>query len=235
MPTWHNLVLRNPGIYPARLLPQGYPGSKLKLCFNPQESGAFMNVRASALLSYEGLMNRRIIPNSLTSLRIIITVVLWFYAFAHDNMTFAFLYLAAGITDLLDGWSARKLGVASEFGQWFDSLADNLMSVSLPFWIWFLIPEAFSRYLIAIIVLLIFFILNMSLGFLKFHKMLDFHLYSSKIAAIMTYVFFLWFLLFGLNDIVFYFSAAVGFYTFSEELVIMLRYKKIPSEISHAF
>lgn len=55
------------------------------------------------------------------------------------------VFAIASFTDLLDGWSARKLGQESEFGQFFDPLADKILVISsmvallfldplIPFW-----------------------------------------------------------------------------------------------------
>jgi cardiolipin synthase (CMP-forming) len=71
---------------------------------------------------------RAAIPNSLTVSRLLLAVALpWIPA----DYQFATL-LFAGLTDLVDGWLSRWLGVTSGFGQIVDPIADKtLVLVSL--------------------------------------------------------------------------------------------------------
>lgn len=41
------------------------------------------------------------------------------------------VYLAAGLTDLLDGWIARRYNMVTRLGQWLDPLADKLLNVTV--------------------------------------------------------------------------------------------------------
>ena len=41
-----------------------------------------------------------------------------------------FLYLVAAITDYIDGWYARKFGLITKWGQFFDPLADKILTTS---------------------------------------------------------------------------------------------------------
>jgi len=62
------------------------------------------------------------IPNLITMLRIAGTVCLLFQKTLSVN--FFIIYIFAGVTDVLDGWLARKLNVTSTFGARLDSAAD---------------------------------------------------------------------------------------------------------------
>ncbi|MGE3673716.1 MAG: CDP-alcohol phosphatidyltransferase family protein, partial [Polyangiaceae bacterium] len=77
------------------------------------------------------------IPNLLTFGRIaIIPVVLWLLdrGTPQDCVTAALVYAAAAITDLLDGYLARKLGVVSVLGKFLDPLADKLLVMAVLIW-----------------------------------------------------------------------------------------------------
>lgn len=70
------------------------------------------------------------IPNILTLLRIglIPVFVLFFYLdIANANLITTLLFTLAAITDWLDGYLARRLGVTSAFGAFLDPVADKLM------------------------------------------------------------------------------------------------------------
>jgi len=70
------------------------------------------------------------LPNILTWIRIA-TIPVFVYCFFSD-LEFArpiagLLFGFAAITDLLDGYAARKLGLTSKFGAFLDPVADKLM------------------------------------------------------------------------------------------------------------
>jgi len=70
------------------------------------------------------------LPNSLTLLRLALipVFVLFFYLpFTWVNIACTAIFSLAAITDLLDGYFARKLGQTSAFGAFLDPVADKLM------------------------------------------------------------------------------------------------------------
>ncbi len=75
------------------------------------------------------------LPNKLTVLRVILIVP--FVAFmlapglgAAGRYAAAALFVAAGLTDFLDGKIARKYGLVTNFGKFMDPLADKLLVAS---------------------------------------------------------------------------------------------------------
>jgi len=70
------------------------------------------------------------IPNLLTLLRILLVpLAIWLIISDADRAAFAVL-VAAGITDGLDGFLAKRFGWATELGAYLDPLADKLLLVS---------------------------------------------------------------------------------------------------------
>ena len=63
------------------------------------------------------------------------------------------VFFVASFTDLLDGWSARKLGLESEFGKFIDPLADKFLVISALVAILVLDPylEIFDLWMILVI------------------------------------------------------------------------------------
>jgi len=62
------------------------------------------------------------IPNIITVLRIVLSITLLFFQIT--SLIFVLIYLLCGISDILDGYLARKLNVTSKLGSKLDSLAD---------------------------------------------------------------------------------------------------------------
>ena len=75
------------------------------------------------------------IPNLLTGFRIFlipIFVVIFYLPFSWSAPLAAFIFWLAGITDLLDGYLARRLNQQTAFGAFLDPVADKIMvAVSL--------------------------------------------------------------------------------------------------------
>ncbi|MEE8527068.1 MAG: CDP-diacylglycerol--glycerol-3-phosphate 3-phosphatidyltransferase [Gammaproteobacteria bacterium] len=70
------------------------------------------------------------LPNMLTAIRIALIpllVMVFYLPPEWSNPTAAFVFAAAGLTDWLDGYLARKLGQTSAFGAFLDPVADKLM------------------------------------------------------------------------------------------------------------
>ena len=82
------------------------------------------------------------IPNLLSALRIVLCLPLLMV----DAMTVPFwvLYVMAGLTDMLDGFLARRWGVESKFGARLDSLADFVfvLAVGYKLFPWLKLPAA---------------------------------------------------------------------------------------------
>ncbi|MFQ3176761.1 MAG: CDP-diacylglycerol--glycerol-3-phosphate 3-phosphatidyltransferase [Psychromonas sp.] len=70
------------------------------------------------------------IPNILTGFRLFlipIFVLFYFLPVNWGGFTAAFIFLAAAITDYLDGYLARKLDQQTAFGAFLDPVADKIM------------------------------------------------------------------------------------------------------------
>ena len=90
------------------------------------------------------------IPNLITLGRILLVpVVVW--AITAGEMRVAFvLFLAAGISDAVDGFLAKRFGMATELGAYLDPLADKAMLVSI--YVALGITDAIPRWLVILVV-----------------------------------------------------------------------------------
>jgi CDP-diacylglycerol--glycerol-3-phosphate 3-phosphatidyltransferase len=78
----------------------------------------------------EGGRLRWNLPNTLTLLRIAaipLIVLLFYLPYPWSNPAAGLLFAAAGITDTLDGYFARRLGQTSRLGAFLDPVADKLI------------------------------------------------------------------------------------------------------------
>ena len=70
------------------------------------------------------------IPNVLTIIRMLLIPVFVVLFFKGHKMAALAVFCAASLTDMLDGYLARKLNQITDFGKLFDPLADKLMVLS---------------------------------------------------------------------------------------------------------
>ena len=73
---------------------------------------------------------RLTIPNQLTLLRIILTLVFLYYfqkADPNGQLIASVIFILAALTDWYDGWFARRFGVITRWGQFMDPLADKFL------------------------------------------------------------------------------------------------------------
>jgi cardiolipin synthase len=90
------------------------------------------------------------IPNLITLARILaVPVILWAITSGEMRIAFA-LFLAAGLSDLIDGYLAKRFGMATELGAYLDPLADKAMIVSI--YVALGIVEAMPRWLVILVV-----------------------------------------------------------------------------------
>ena len=71
------------------------------------------------------------IPNLITLARILLVPVLVWAIIAGEMQLAFLLFLVAGISDAVDGFLAKRFGMATELGAYLDPLADKVLIVSI--------------------------------------------------------------------------------------------------------
>ena len=119
-------------------------------------------------------------------------------AFAPSSLTdhaILWLYLVAFTTDYLDGWSARRLGIATPLLRMCDSTADTIFHLAVAVLILRRHPDELARNSIAIIAYLTTMLGWYLLDAIRWRRAAGFHAYSAKILAVALLVWIL--VLFG--------------------------------------
>ena len=130
------------------------------------------------------MRSRKPFANIITGVRILCSIALLLCpAF---SPSFYILYLAAGLTDMIDGPVARKTGTVSELGAKLDTAADFvfvavclwklLPSLVVPLWLWVWIV------LIALIKMI-----NMISGYVIQKRFVAIHTIMNKVAGILLF------------------------------------------------
>lgn len=70
------------------------------------------------------------IPNVLSLFRIcLIPIFIWLYFNHKESGLAAVAFILSGVTDIADGYIARKFNMTSDFGKFFDPIADKLTQI----------------------------------------------------------------------------------------------------------
>ena len=125
------------------------------------------------------------IPNLLSMSRIVLCLPLLLV----DAMTMPFwvLYLIAGITDMLDGFLARRWGVESKFGARLDSMADFVfvLVVGYKLFSWLKLPTALWM-MIGLIALVK--VINAISSFVVKHRIAFLHTTANKLTGFLLFI-----------------------------------------------
>jgi len=92
------------------------------------------------------------LPNILTAFRFLLVPIFIYVFFKHPNgniIEATYIFIIAGITDILDGYIARKYDLVTQWGQAMDPLADKLMQITVL--ICFTIKEYLPTWIIIIV------------------------------------------------------------------------------------
>lgn len=74
-----------------------------------------------------------ILPNALTFFRLLAAPLVAAFLISGYDLAATVLFMVAALTDLFDGYVAKLMNAASEFGAWLDPLADKALAVSVYF------------------------------------------------------------------------------------------------------
>ncbi len=102
-------------------------------------------------------MNKKYLPSGISALRLA-ALPLFLYFFSTGSIGLCIVVFGlAQVTDLIDGYVARKLKVASKFGAYFDAVTDFIFITGIfsaftlsgyyPAWIMVLIAASFAQFI----------------------------------------------------------------------------------------
>lgn len=123
------------------------------------------------------------LPNALTVSRIVLTALLFIPASHGWRITLVSGFVVAFITDLLDGYLARKLGQTSYLGMRLDSFADYFLIASAAVWSRLLEPTLFTAHAALWITLGCILLVPQTICLLRTGRNAGFHLFSTKAAG----------------------------------------------------
>ena len=174
----------------------------------------------------------RLLPDRLTLLRGVMLPLLWLLSVTRDPRWVGIGVAVAAFTDVVDGPLARRLRTTSARGSRLDSLADHLLTASVAVWLAWLRPEFVAAELPLLGGWLLLGAATLLIGWLKFRRVGDLHLYSAKVAGTAGYLFAIWVLIFGdYARWVFHVVIALCFIATLESLAVTLRRDRVDEHV----
>ena len=175
----------------------------------------------------------RNIADIITGLRICGTIALLFIV--PLSLEFYIVYTLTGLTDVLDGWAARKSGTASDFGARLDSAADLLFYAmmlirllpvlygKLPHMIWWFVGAVLFLRICAYITAAV-----------RFHRFASLHTYLNKITGFAVFLV-PYILALPCYTVCCFAVCAIGALSSAEELILHITVKEYDANIKGIF
>ena len=163
------------------------------------------------------------IVNALTFYRILAAPILLLLIISHRPEVFKWLLAISFFTDAIDGYLARRYKVNSVLGARLDSIGDDLTVAVGVIGIIAFKPEFLHQQIFLFILMLVLFIFQTSLAFIKYGRMSSFHTYAAKVSAILQGLFLVLFFFFDKPlELMFYIAAGVTIIDLLEEIILVI-------------
>lgn len=163
------------------------------------------------------------IPNYISFSRIIFSLIL--LCVKPLSLHFYVLYIICGLSDILDGFIARKTGTTSKLGAKLDSIGDMIMVGVLLFLIYPIVNPA-REVVIWIILIAIIRLAAMIVALKRYKTFASIHTYGNKITGIVLFI--MPILLLYINiTVLMYIICLFASISAIEEFIIQLRSKQL--------
>ena len=165
----------------------------------------------------------RHLPNALSLARLFAAPLLVGLALSNCERAFSAVLIAALVTDILDGWIARRYQLQSPLGAMLDSIGDMTTLVAAAFGIAIFHPDVWQQHFAAICLVLGGWAVECVLALLRYGRLSSFHTYASKIAGYALGFFIAALFTFGFVPWLFYAAVMLSLLSVVEELVLLWR------------
>ena len=171
------------------------------------------------------------LPNAISLYRLVSFPFLLYLIYINDESLFALLLCINLISDILDGLIARVFKLQTEFGARLDSLADwgTYILAFLGIYQFKMEDHKADFWLLYVFIGLIVFYNVFS--FVKFKRLPSLHMYSAKIGGYLQGIYFFSLFAFGYYPPIFYLAMIWGWMSSLEEIIILIYFKKLRSNV----
>jgi CDP-diacylglycerol--glycerol-3-phosphate 3-phosphatidyltransferase len=122
-------------------------------------------------------------PNAISGLRFLAAPALLYLGWTGRPTAFLTVLGASFLSDVVDGWLARRLGQTSELGARLDTAGDFVTFVTVPVSGWWLWPEQVRPEAPFLVVLALSYLAPIAIGCLKYGRFTNHHTWAGKLSA----------------------------------------------------
>lgn len=124
------------------------------------------------------------LPNALSLFRIAMVPLLGSLAWLGEATLFLAALAASLLSDVADGFVARRSGAVSPLGARLDSLGDLATYATLPLCAWWLWPEILCAEKTALAIAVCAYLAPIGAGWLRFRRLTSYHTWAAKGTAV---------------------------------------------------
>lgn len=176
-------------------------------------------------------MKRFTLPDWLSIYRIVSVPVLLVLIFSGWREIFAWLFGVSLLTDLIDGFLARRMHVEGKRGAQLDSVGDALTFLTGVIGSWVFEKEFLLEHKFWIIMGLGLYILQIIIAVIRYGRPSSFHTYLAKLAALTQGTFMLLMFFFGPISLLFYLALIVTIIEAIEEIILVFILKEWKTDV----
>jgi len=163
----------------------------------------------------------RHLPNLLSGYRLVAFPYLLYLVYARNESIFSVLIVVNLLTDILDGWIARRFNLQTELGAQLDSLADYGTYAAAFYGLAVFKQAELGDWMNLVWAFVAFIGAFLSVSFAKFKRSPSLHLYSTKIGGYLQGFLFIWLFTWGFWPPYFVFALLWGIASFTEGIIIL--------------
>jgi phosphatidylglycerophosphate synthase len=148
--------------------------------------GEVLGRAAKCRYRFVSLLIMNHIPNIITSVRFIAALLILSFCFIcpeYCRHAFLALFVAAGISDMLDGFVARRFHWCTEFGAKFDSISDLSLYAAVGLFLWNNAPQQLERVQTLLLIGALIQIFHLALAMFKHRQFPSYHTTLSRACA----------------------------------------------------
>jgi CDP-diacylglycerol--glycerol-3-phosphate 3-phosphatidyltransferase len=125
------------------------------------------------------------VPNGLSALRLLLAPLLLYFAWVGQPRAFLVALACSLLSDLCDGWFARRFHQATHLGTLLDSYGDLATYLTVPLCAWWLWPDLIRREAWDAAAIVCAYTFPIALGYLKYGRLTSYHTYGAKLSAVL--------------------------------------------------
>ena len=162
------------------------------------------------------------IPNVISLYRLLVFPYVLYLVLSGKESLFSIFITISLISDILDGFIARRFNMETKVGAKLDSWADTGTYILAFLAVYFFKWADFSQHVVPLVAFAVVMIISYSVVFIKFKGLIGLHTYLFKITGYVQGGFFVILFLWGFNLWLYYIAVFTGFAACVEEIIIIL-------------